>query len=505
MPGRYWFPPVGTPCYPGEHYLWSRNWSDADDGVGFSYLGEDRNTPHIHDTGALPFPPPPAIAVGGPDCQGFSGTYPNRASLPLVSGIDPRCWLSAGLAPPPWSAPVATSGTIPEFTVVTDVLTDSPLVHNPAGSIDLGILFQALGGVLANVLYLPTGVVPDTLAGHYGVYIVAGGKAYLRAPDGTIVPLIAGPAGYVPRFNAAGDGLEASRITDPGSGAVVVSANLTVDSLLKILMTGGGGDSANWLATYNAILGNSCIWRVSHGPASGYQATLNLIADVGGPICDLGSIPGGGAVAYSINGNQGATISTDGWDVRGGLVLAVPGAADYATLLGLGSAAYADTTDFDAAGAASAAQTAAESYADGVAATAEANAESYADSLVANERKGYSEVATGESTGSGTPVSLTTTQTVSFTLGATEDVEVTCKADASGSVAANARIYAKLDSGTAFLLGRVPLAAGGLLATVMGSHVFASVGSGAHTITFQFSTSAGTMTFSDRCMTVRRI
>ena len=51
-PGRYVFAPEGTPCYPGAHNLWSRDWvSDEMEGAE---LGEVADAQRLYSLGASP-------------------------------------------------------------------------------------------------------------------------------------------------------------------------------------------------------------------------------------------------------------------------------------------------------------------------------------------------------------------------------------------------------------------------------------------------------------------
>ena len=75
------------------------------------------------------------------------------------------------------------------------------------------------------------------------------------------------------------------------------------------------------------------------------------------------------AVQVIETGSENGTISVDGNDV---------------SVKGLGSAAYTDSSAYDAAGSASTAESNAKGYADDVASTAESNAKGYADGLASN-------------------------------------------------------------------------------------------------------------------------
>lgn len=321
--------------------------------MGFSYLGEDHDTPHIGDTGKLPFPAPPARSVGTADCLGFSGTVPHRASLPLVGGVDPRCWTEAGLPVPPWSPPVATTNYLAMFTDVSGELVDSPAHFDGVATVIVDGGLTATGTALFGGLILPTSPPASVPAGSYGVYTVPGGAVYLYPPGGPAAPLIAGSPDFLARFNALGDGVETSRIQDTGSGAVSVLAALSVNDLLNLVSTDGGIGAGTIRVFKDTTDGNYLLFTAPGSPASAWAAALKLRADPAGPVLELNSVPAGGTSAVWVDG--------------------VP----------LGSAAFADTGDFDAAGAAATAESNAESYADGVAATAQSNAESYADGVAA--------------------------------------------------------------------------------------------------------------------------
>lgn len=233
--GRYYYVPAGTPAFPRPHYLSSRDWIPPRENPPL-YLGEAIGVRHGRDNGALPFPLPPAIAVGGPSCVGLSGLTTSLASLPLVGGIDPRCWTQAGLPVPPWAAPVLTPTYTPKVGEITDTWVDSPIHTDPTtGCVVVDTCMEVAGHLSPGSFDLPYGSVPDPPAsGRYGLYVVLGGRVYAIASDGSTVPLLPGVAGYLPRSISTGDGIEPSRVYDPGTGPIVVGAPLDLGGPLTL-------------------------------------------------------------------------------------------------------------------------------------------------------------------------------------------------------------------------------------------------------------------------------
>lgn len=210
----------------------------------------------------------------------------------------------------------------------------------------------------------------DPAASRARIGVDTDGLPYILWPDGSWAYLLVSASGgaltdrRVPVWDGGTGRMVDSRIQDTGGSSVDVLVPLTVLNLLRVQTSSVAGAYTDLLAFKDTIAGNYARWSVDKGTFSAYGPVLKLWSQVAGATLDLGSIPAGGDNAYSLNGDRGATISSDDRDVRGGLVFGLPSYSDIATGLSLGSAAYADTTDFDAAGAAATAQSNAESYAD---------------------------------------------------------------------------------------------------------------------------------------------
>jgi hypothetical protein len=118
---------------------------------------------------------------------------------------------------------------------------------------------------------------------------------------------------------------------------------------------------------------------------------------------------------------------------------------------------------------------------------------------------GRSRVDTSETTTSATPVELTTTQQIAFTLDVTSDIEihVTCGTSNSSAGATN-RVEMDLD-GSSTIVSRLQAAGAGANYNVAGHIIYTSVAAGAHTLKLKFDTTAGTATFFNRMMTVRLV
>lgn len=154
------------------------------------------------------------------------------------------------------------------------------------------------------------------------------------------------------------------------TGAALGATALQPSALNNTTLTGNTTAEALKIGGYNALTTNSTLngGKLSTGSvsktalATGVQASLDK-AD--------------SAVQTITTGTSNGTVSVDGTDV---------------SVRGLGTAAFTDSTEYDAAGSATTAETNAKSYADGVASTAETNAKNYADGLSVN----YATAAQGQ-------------------------------------------------------------------------------------------------------------
>lgn len=94
--GRFYFVPEGTPFYPGQHYLESRDWT-SDEREGFT-LGEVEGARRKYSKGSLGLPHPPIRLLGSEGCLRSGESYPPVVpQRPLARGVDGRCWTDAGL------------------------------------------------------------------------------------------------------------------------------------------------------------------------------------------------------------------------------------------------------------------------------------------------------------------------------------------------------------------------------------------------------------------------
>ena len=172
-----------------------------------------------------------------------------------------------------------------------------------------------------------------------------------------------GTEDQIAKFGPGGLSVIDSRASDPGTGAFRIDALLRVGGELYI-----GDGVAPTLMSFRwtpSVPVNVAQWLAPSPAASSYfSSKVTVVHTTTGVTFDVDTVPAGYASAYSINGTPGATIQTDGWDVQGGLVMAVPLVGDWTAYLGLGTAAFTDATDYDPAGSAALAEAAANAYTD---------------------------------------------------------------------------------------------------------------------------------------------
>ena len=154
------------------------------------------------------------------------------------------------------------------------------------------------------------------------------------------------------------------------AGAALGATALQPSALNNTTLTGNTTAEALKIGGHDALTTNSTLdgGKLSTGSVSKTALATSVQASL-----DKADT----AVQTITTGTDNGTISVDGTDV---------------SVKGLGSAAFTDSTEYDAAGAASTAETNAKNYADGVASTAETNAKNYADGLSVN----YATAAQGQ-------------------------------------------------------------------------------------------------------------
>lgn len=123
--------------------------------------------------------------------------------------------------------------------------------------------------------------------------------------------------------------------------------------------------------------------------------------------------------------------------------------------------------------------------------------------FVKGEILGSSYVATDQTTSSGTPVDLTTTQHITFTLEADMDVLITCTATAYNTTAAVLAAIVADVNGSDTTLVNYELKGANAQAGLVGS-MKASLSAGSNTIKLQFATTGTNTHFLMRCIKVER-
>lgn len=87
--GQYVFGNNSTPCYPGFHNFWSRDW--VSDELDDAELGEDPAAVRSYALGApLGWVPAPGL-IGDPDCIENGERWPLEMAPTLIGGFDQRC------------------------------------------------------------------------------------------------------------------------------------------------------------------------------------------------------------------------------------------------------------------------------------------------------------------------------------------------------------------------------------------------------------------------------
>lgn len=172
-----------------------------------------------------------------------------------------------------------------------------------------------------------------------------------------------GTPNQVAKFGADGMSVVNSRIADPGAGNITIESAL--DALVGLILRDEpGGEQSGLFQAINTGLARYLTLTAYWHSDQTYEAYLVLqVNDDFARLVISNSVPGRRTL-ISLDGADAPDIAADGWDVRSGLVYAVPDASDLEALLSLGSAAFQDTAAFDAAGTASAAVASHEGEAD---------------------------------------------------------------------------------------------------------------------------------------------
>ena len=132
-----------------------------------------------------------------------------------------------------------------------------------------------------------------------------------------------GTPNQIAKFGPGGLSVVDSRMSDDGSDGVVCAAPLSVYDSVVIADAAGVGSSATIRRFEDLATGY--LQLTSPTPfGSTSIPVLRLTATADGPFLDLFRISAGGVASFGVDHVPASTIAADGWDVRGGLVYAVP-------------------------------------------------------------------------------------------------------------------------------------------------------------------------------------